>query len=57
MVITFLLKKGTNPTLYSPISYFEKKKQPPTEPCAFIIPYSNMKLLKTLNKLTTLEYP
>jgi len=57
MVISFLLKKGINPTPYSPILYFRKKKQPPMQPCAFIIPYSNMKLLKILNNLTTFEYP
>ncbi len=57
MVISFLLKKGTNTTPYSPISYFEKENNPPTQPCAFIIPYYNLKQLKTLNNLTTLEYP
>jgi hypothetical protein len=57
MVISFLLKKETNPTSYSPILYFEKENNPPTQPCAFIIPYSNMKLQKTLYNLTTLEYP
>jgi hypothetical protein len=57
MVISFLLKKGTNPTPYSPISYFGKGNNPPTQPCAFIIFYSNMKLLKTHNNLTTLKYP
>jgi hypothetical protein len=29
MVISVLLKKGTNPTPYSPILYFEKEKNPP----------------------------
>jgi len=57
MVISFLLKKGTNPTPYSPILYFEKENNPPTQPCAFIIFYSNMKLLKPPNNFTTLEYP
>jgi hypothetical protein len=57
MVTNFLLKKKTNPTPYSPISYFGKENNPPGQPCAFIIPYSNMKLLKTLNNLTTLKYP
>jgi len=57
MVISFLLKKGINPTPYSSISYFEKENNPPTQPCAFIIPYFNMKLLKTPNNFTTLEYP
>jgi hypothetical protein len=57
MVINFLLKKRTNLTPYSPILYFEKENNPPMQPCAFIIPYSNMKLLKTLNNLTALEYP
>jgi hypothetical protein len=58
MVINFLLKKGINPTPYSPILYFGKENTPPPmQPCAFIIPYSNMKLLKTLNNLTTLKYP
>jgi flagellar biosynthesis protein FliP len=60
MVTSFLLKKITKQTPYSPISYFKKKKkkkQPPTQPCALIIPSFNMKLLKTPNNLTTLEYP
>jgi hypothetical protein len=56
MVINFLLKKGIDPTPYALISYFKKKNNPPTQPCVFIIPYSNMKLLKTPNNLTTLEY-
>jgi hypothetical protein len=56
MVTNFLLKKRTNPTPYSPIAYFKKENNPPTQPCAFIIPYFNMKLLKTLNNLITLEY-
>ncbi len=53
MVINFLLKKRTNPTPYSLILYFEKENNPPTQPHAFIIPYSNMKLLKTPNNLIT----
>jgi hypothetical protein len=57
MVISFLLKKRTNPTPYSPILYFGKENTPPPNaPCAFIIPYFNMKLLKALNNLTTLKY-
>jgi hypothetical protein len=56
MVISFLLKKGTNPTPHSPILYFGKEN-PPMQPCTFVISYSNMKLLKTPNNLTTLEYP
>jgi hypothetical protein len=57
MVINVLLKKGTNPTPYFPISYFGKENNPPMQLCAFIILYFNMKLLKTFNNLTTLEYP
>jgi hypothetical protein len=57
MVISFLSKKITNPTPYSPISYFEKENNPPMQPCAFIIPYSTLKLLKTPDNLTTLKYP
>jgi hypothetical protein len=57
MIISFLLKKEITPTPYSPISYFGKKNNPPMQPCAFINPYSNMKLLKTPNNLTTFEYP
>jgi hypothetical protein len=55
MVINFLLKKITNPTPYSLISYFEKGNNPPTptQSCAFIMPYFNMKLLKTPKNLTT----
>jgi hypothetical protein len=56
MVISFLLKKRTNPTLYLPISYFGKKN-PPTQSCAFIILYSILNLLKTFNNLTTFKYP
>jgi hypothetical protein len=50
---SFLLKKKTNPTN----TIFQKRNNPPTQPCAFIIPYSNMKLLKTPNNLITFEYP
>ncbi len=57
MVTNFLLKKRTNPTPYSPISNFGIENNPPTQPCAFIILYSNIKLLKTPNNLTTLKYP
>jgi len=57
MVIGFLLKKRTNPTPYSPILYFGKENNPRTQPCAFIIPYSTMKLLKTPKNLITFEYP
>jgi hypothetical protein len=39
MVTGFLLKKRTNPTPYSPVLYFGKENNPPTQPCAFIIPY------------------
>jgi hypothetical protein len=49
MVIIILLKKGTNPTPYSPILYFGKENNPPTQPCTFVNPYYNMKLLKTPN--------
>jgi hypothetical protein len=54
MVTSFLLKKRTNSTPYSLISYFQKKKQAPH--ATMCIHYSNMKLLKTLNNHTTLEY-
>jgi hypothetical protein len=57
MVINFLLKKKTNPTPYSLILNFKKENNPATQPCTFIIPYSNMKLLKTPINLTTLKYP
>jgi hypothetical protein len=57
MVTNFLLMKRTNSTPYSPILYFIKENNPPTQPCAFIIPYSNMNLLKSPNNLTTFEYP
>jgi hypothetical protein len=57
MVTSFLLKTRTNPTLYSPILYFEKENNPLTQPCAFIIPYFNMELVKAPNNITTFEYP
>jgi len=57
MVTNFLLKKKTNPTPYSPILYFGKENNPLMQPCAFIIPYFNMKLLKTPNNLATFKYP
>ncbi len=58
MITSFLLKKRINLTPYSSNVEFRKKRnQPPTQPCALIIPYFNMKLLKTLNSLTTHEYP
>jgi len=57
MVINFLLKKKINPTPYSPISYFKKRNNLPTQSCAFIIPYSDMKLLKTPNNLPHLNIP
>jgi hypothetical protein len=57
MITNFLLKKKINPTFYSSNIKFWKKKEnnPPTQPCALI--NSNMKLLKTPNSFTTLEYP
>jgi hypothetical protein len=48
MVTNFLLKKKTNPTPYSPISYFGKKETPFVQPCTFTTPYSNLKLPKPL---------
>jgi len=57
MDTNFLLKKKTNPTPYSPILYFRKENNPHTQPCASIILYSNMKLLKTPNNLITLKFP
>jgi hypothetical protein len=39
MITSFLLKKRTNPTLYSPILYFGKENNPSMQPRAFIIPY------------------
>ncbi len=57
MVYQLLLKKKTNPTPYSPMLYFKKENNSPTQPCAFITPYFNMKLLKTPNNITTFEYP
>jgi hypothetical protein len=57
MVTSFLLKKRSNSTPYASILYFGKKNNPPMQTCAFIIPYSNMKLLETFNNLTALEYP
>jgi hypothetical protein len=53
MVYELLLKKKTNPTNI----VFQKRKQPPTQLCAFINPYFNTKLLKAPNNLITLEYP
>jgi hypothetical protein len=52
MVTSFLLKKRTNPTPYSPISYFEKENNPSTHQAhsSFL-----MKLLKAPNNLTALE--
>jgi hypothetical protein len=52
MVTHFLLKKRTNPTPYSPISYFEKENNPSMQPCAFNIPYE---VAKSPNNLTTLK--
>jgi hypothetical protein len=43
MITNFLLKKITNPTPYSPISYFEKENNPSMQPHAFIIPYEVVK--------------
>jgi len=57
MVISFLLKKKLTEHLIHQYRILGKRKQPPTQPCTFIIPYFNMKLLRTPNNLTTLEYP
>jgi hypothetical protein len=58
MITSFLLKKRINPIIYSSnINFRKKKKQPPMQLCAIVILYYNMKLLKTPNILTTLEYP
>jgi hypothetical protein len=56
MVASFLLKKKIN-TLFINIEFQKKKNNPPTQPCTVIILYFNMKLLKHLNSLNTLEYP
>jgi hypothetical protein len=53
MVYQLSLKKRTNLTN----TVFQKRKQPPTQLCAFINPYFNTKLLKAPNNLITLEYP
>jgi hypothetical protein len=50
----FLLKKKKTLYLIHLILNFEKK-QPSMQPCAFIIPYSNMKLQKTLIFLSYLN--
>jgi hypothetical protein len=50
------LKKITNPTPYSPISYFGKENTLRAT-ITFTTLYSNLKLPKPLNNLTTLEYP
>jgi hypothetical protein len=55
MVIKFLLKKKTNLTPYSPISYFGKENNPP--PRNHMHSSFLMKLLKTLNNLITFKYP
>jgi len=47
----------TNPTPYSPIPYSQKENNSPTQPYAFITPYFNTKLLKTLENLTTFKFP
>jgi hypothetical protein len=39
MVTNFLLKKKTNPTPYSPISYFKKEKKSPP---LIILPHLNI---------------
>jgi hypothetical protein len=58
MITNFLLKKIINPTPYSSnIKFKKKKKKPLAQPCTLIIPYFNMKLLKTPNSFTTLKYP
>ncbi len=55
MITNFLLKKKINPTPYSSNIEFQKeKKEPSMQPCAFIIPYYNMKLPKPL---ITLSHP
>jgi hypothetical protein len=59
MITNFCWRKELTLHLIHLISNFEKKQPPmqPMQPCALIIPYSNMKLLKTPSSLTTLEYP
>jgi len=52
MITGFLLKKRTNPTPFSPISYFKKENNPSMQPRAFI---TLMKLLKVPNNLGTLK--
>jgi hypothetical protein len=54
MVTHFLLKKRTNPTPYSPISYFGKEKTPPHNHVhsSFL-----MKLLKALIPLSHSNNP
>jgi hypothetical protein len=42
MVTSFVLKKRTNPTPYSPISYFGKENTPYAT-IVFTTPYSNLK--------------
>jgi hypothetical protein len=59
MVTSFLLRKKTNPTPYSPISYFKKENTPPAlfyTTMRIHHPYFYMKLLKTPNNLIPLEY-
>jgi hypothetical protein len=46
LLCIYLFKEGTNPTPYSQYRISEKKTTPPTQPCALVNLYSNMKLLK-----------
>jgi hypothetical protein len=54
---SFCWRKELTQHLIHQCRILEKENNPPMQPCAFIILYSNVKLLKTLNNLTTLEYP
>jgi hypothetical protein len=57
MVISFLLKKGTNPTPYSPISYFGKENNPPHATMRIHHSLFYPEVIKNPNNFTTLEYP
>jgi hypothetical protein len=50
MVINFLLKKGTNPTPYSPISYFEKENN-------LVTPHTTMRIHQFLLYLEVAKNP
>jgi len=52
----FVEEKNKPNTLFTNVVP-QKRKQPPTQPCTFIIPYFNTMLLKTPKNFTTFEFP